>query len=371
MQIVPVVVVFIAAVFYRHKKAEPTGWIRINLMGYKPSGIKAGVWCSKENRDISTFQVINASTGKVEVEIIAGKMFGMFGPFSQSCRLDFTAFTKPGRYFIKVNDTHSPVFTIDDNVYNGTADFCLKYMRQQRSGFNPFLKDSCHTDDGYTMYGPMPDSTHIDVSGGWHDATDYLQYSTTSANATWHLLASYRDFPNVFSDKQLANGLEGSNGTADVIDEAKWGLDWLLKMHPRKDWLFNQLADDRDHVGLRLPNKDSASYGKGFERPVYFCTGQPQGLGKYQNKSTGTASVAGKFSSAFALGSQQFKVSSPSYALLLSQKAFSAYEFGMKKPGNSQTACYREPYFYEEDNWVDDMGTGRSGNIRFYEGFKI
>ena len=82
-------------------------------------------------------------------------------------------------------------------------------MRQQRSGFNPYLKDSCHTHDGYTMYGPMPDSTHLDVSGGWHDATDYLQYSTTSANATYHLLAAYRDFPNVFSDKHLANGLAG------------------------------------------------------------------------------------------------------------------------------------------------------------------
>ncbi|MEJ7671942.1 MAG: glycoside hydrolase family 9 protein [Chitinophagaceae bacterium] len=44
----------------------------------------------------------------------------------------------------------------------------------------------------------MKDSTHIDVSGGWHDASDYLQYSTTSANATYHLLMAYRDFKNVF-----------------------------------------------------------------------------------------------------------------------------------------------------------------------------
>ena len=36
---------------------------------------------------------------------------------------------------------------------------------------------------------PVPDSTHINVVGGWHDASDYLQYSTTSANATYHLLA--------------------------------------------------------------------------------------------------------------------------------------------------------------------------------------
>src|SRR5205085_6476273 len=139
------------------------------------------------------------------------------------------SFNKPGKYYLSANNIRSPQFNIGDDVYKGAADFCLRYMRQQRSGFNPFLKDSCHTHDGYTMYGPMPDSTHINVSGGWHDASDYLQYSTTSANATYHLLAAYRDFPNVFTDDYEANGVQGNNGYADVLDEARWGLDWLLK----------------------------------------------------------------------------------------------------------------------------------------------
>ena len=78
---------------------------------------------------------------------------------------------------------------------------------------------------------------------------DYLQYSATSANATYHLLMAYRDFPKVFTDEKLANGLDGKNGMADVLDEAKWGLDWLLKMHPKDDWMFNQVGDDRDHHG--------------------------------------------------------------------------------------------------------------------------
>jgi endoglucanase len=204
------------------------------------------------------------------------------------------------------------------------------------------------------MYGPMPDSTHIDVSGGWHDATDYLQYSMTSANAAYHLLAAYRDFPGVFGDQHLANGLPGRNNAADVFDEARWGLDWLLKMHPRPEWMFNQLADDRDHVGFRLPIGDRADYGKGKERPVYFVTGDPQGLGKYKNRTEGTSSIAGKFSSAFALGYELFQHDT-AYVRLLKSRAFSAYEFGLRKPGFTQTACYREPYFYEESNWVDDM----------------
>lgn len=335
-------------------KAQPS-WIRINLAGYKPESIKVAVWGSKENASIQRFELVDKNTGKVVYEAAAGNAYGQYGPFQQTYRLNFTTFRKAGTYVLKAGTAVSPEFRIDDDVYEGSADFALKYMRQQRSGYNPYLKDSCHTDDGYTMYGPMPDSTHIDVSGGWHDATDYLQYSMTSANATYHLLAAYRDFPKAFNDEHLANGLPGNNRVPDIFDEAKWGLDWLLKMHPRPDWMFNQLADDRDHIGFRLPVNDIADYGKGKERPVYFITGEPQGLGKYRNRTKGTSSTAGKFSSAFALGHSLFSTADPSYAQKLKDRALSAYAFGLRKPGNTQTACYTAPYFYEEDNWVDDM----------------
>ena len=67
--------------------------------------------------------------------------------------------------------------------------------------------------------------------------------------------------------------------------------------------MFNQIADDRDHIGHRLPVGDRADYGGDrTERPVYFITGRPQGLGPYLNQSTGVASSAGKFASAFAMG---------------------------------------------------------------------
>jgi endoglucanase len=334
---------------------EPNAWVRINLAGYKPQAVKVAVWSSKENASIDRFQLIDKHSGKVVFEGKAGNPFGAYGPFQATYRLDFTSFKKPGTYTIRAGGVVSPQFRIGEDVYKGAADFALKYMRQQRSGYNPYLKDSCHARDGYTMYGPMPDSTHLDVSGGWHDATDYLQYSMTSANAAYHLLAAYRDFPDVFSDQHQANGLPGKNRIADVFDEARWGLDWLLKMHPRPDWLFNQLADDRDHIGFRLPINDKANYGKGEERPVYFVTGEPQGLGKYKNRTTGTSSTAGKFSSAFALGYAMFRKTDPAYADKLKARAYSAYEFGLRKPGNTQTACYTAPYFYEEDNWVDDM----------------
>lgn len=334
---------------------EKEAWIRINLIGYQQESKKVAVWVSKTAKVPESFQIIDKESNEVVYTSKKLKCFGKYGPFNNSCRLDFSEFKKTGHYLIRTDGVYSPEVIINEQVYRHTADFALRYLRQQRSGFNPYLKDSCHTSDGYTMYGPMPDSTHIDVSGGWHDASDYLQYATTSANATYHLLAAYRDFPAVFEDEYQTNGLDGRNGQADVLDEAKWGLDWLLKMHPKKDWLFHQIADDRDHQGLRLPNKDEVSYGKGSERPVYFATGEPQGLGKFKNRSNGLASVAGKFSSAFALGSELFHQKDQQYAKLLLDKSRSAYHLGLKKPGVQQTAPNRAPYFYEEDNWTDDM----------------
>lgn len=342
------------------ERGKGQAWVRINQLGYTPSGIKVAVWVSKSEDRLRRFALVDAATDKVVFRGKAGNAFGAYAPFKASYRLNFSSFNKPGAYYLKAGAAKSPVFTIAADVYKGTADFALRYMRQQRSGYNPYLQDSCHTTDGYTMYGPMPDSTRIDVSGGWHDASDYLQYATTSANATYHLLAAYRDFPTVFSDKHQESGLEGANNTADVLDEAKWGLTWLLKMHPREDWLFNQLADDRDHQGMRLPTKDDVDYGvgKGKGRPVYFATGEPQGLGKYKNRATGVASIAGKFASAFALGAQVYGDRDGNLAELFGAKALSAYRLGIAKPGVCQTAPNLAPYFYEEDNWVDDMELG-------------
>ncbi|MDB5232431.1 MAG: cellulase [Chitinophagaceae bacterium] len=350
--------VLLVVLIVSFKKKETLQWIRINELGYTPAGVKVAVWCTKENISITTFDLIDSTTGKKVFITSAGKNFGAYGPFTNTYRLNFSSFKKRGVYYLKAGAATSPAFKIDNDVYKGAADFCLQYMRQQRSGFNPFLKDSCHTHDGYTLYGPMKDSTHIDVVGGWHDASDYLQYSTTSANATYHLLAAYRDFPKVFTDTKQSNGLEGKNGLADVMDEAQWGLNWLLKMHPQKDWLFNQLGDDRDHMGMRIPKEDSF-YGKGFERPVYFVNGEPQQRGRFMNNTTGTTSTAAKFASAFALA--HFLYSTDSVYNKMSarkgyyDKAMSAYDYALKKKGVTQTASVRSPYIYAEDNWIDDI----------------
>ncbi|PRD50782.1 glycoside hydrolase family 9 protein [Sphingobacterium gobiense] len=332
-------------------------WIRVNQLGYKSKAKKVAVWVSKKDQPVKTFVVFDAKSKKVVFEGNASRPFGAYGPFVQSYRLDFSAIEQKGEYIVEAGGVQSPIVRIGDGVYDGTADFALRYMRQQRTLFNPFLKDSCHTHDGFTLYAAsigLPDSTRIDVGGGWHDASDYLQYATTSANATYHLLAAYRDFPYAFTDYKQANGLSGANGIKDVLDEAKWGLDWLLKMHPEPHMMFNQIADDRDHASMRMPGEDPF-YGRGYERPVYFIDGKPQQRGKFLNNTTGTSSTAAKFVGAFNLGAAIFREIDKSYSETLVSKAHTAFNYAHKKLGVTQTVSVKSPYIYAEENWVDDM----------------
>ena len=332
-----------------------TSWIRINQLGYLEQSIKVAVLISKDDLDIKYFEIYNSETGKSVYKSSNVKSFGKYGNFETSYRLNFSDFEKIGTFYIKAGEFKSPDFRISNDVYNGTADFLLNYMRQQRCGYNPFLKDSCHTHDGFIVDHPTLTGKHIDVTGGWHDASDYLQYVTTSATATYQMLFAYSKNPEAFGDKYDANGDKGSNGIPDILDEAKWGLDWLVKMNPDSGFMFNQIADDRDHQGFKLPTLDSIDYGKGLERPVYFITGKQQGICKYKNRTTGVSSTAAKYASSFALGYEFLRKFYPEFCELIIKKATDAYEFAQSDLGVCQTASCVSPYFYEEDNYVDDM----------------
>lgn len=353
MKVLSVLFTVIYVIFVTSAGAQ--SWIRINQLGYTPMGNKSAVWCSKSDPVPTEVYLVNTANQKTALVIKNIEVFGAYGPFTKTARVNFSSFITPGTYQLKTASTSSPVFTIGIDVYKGAADFCLRYMRQQRTGFNPSINDSCHTRDGYTLYGPMPDSTKVDVVGGWHDASDYLQYASTSANATWHLLAAYRDFPNAFKDVTLANGLPGTDGIKDVLNEANWGLQWLEKMNPSPKILFNQIGDDRDHMKMRMPGMDTNYYGKGFERPVYFVNGSPQQRGKFMNATTGAASTAGKFASSFALASYLYAPINKTLSNFYKQKAIDAYAYGLKLPGFTQTVSVKSPYIYAENNWVDDM----------------
>ena len=353
------IVPLLAAALSLPAAADSGAAIRINQVGYLPNAPKVAVVCVMVTEPSDRFArfIVRNESGRVVYGPRPSLESGAFGPCADTWRLDFSAISGVGRYTIESGDVRSPTIRISPDVYAGGADTLLAYMREQRSGWNPFFRDSVHRLDGYVI----DDTGHVvkfqPVSGGWADASDYLQYVATSATATYDMLAAFRDHAPAFHDAYAANGLRGRNGVPDVLDEARHGIDWLLRMFPSDSELYNQIGDDRDHTYFDLPTTDSSDYGwgKGKQRPVYRCTGHPQGIFLYKNRSTGAASTAGKFASAFALGARTFMARDSALSRTLKARAEAAYELGRRSPGVCQTAPGHAPYFYEEANWVDDM----------------
>ncbi len=338
-------------------------FVRVNQVGYRTDDAKVAVAFSHQSA-AESFLVIDAQSGEsvYEGEAEPAEAEG-WGTFAHYYRLDFSAVTAPGRYFVEMGDGNprSPPFTIGPDAYGTYQDTVLAFMRQQRCGYNPFLDVVCHQRDGRTFYGPMPDSSYVDASGGWHDAGDQLKYLITASNATARLLMAYELEPDKFGDAVDRWGRPHSNDVPDVLDEARWGLRWLHKLHPKPDHLFHQVADDRDHIGWKWPQHDSSDYGWGPDsyRPLYFATGEPQGLGEYKSEATGIGNLAGRYAAAMAMAAQIWcERGNATYAQRALDAAVEVYEMGRANEGFQQGNSYGAPYRYNERTWTDDMEWG-------------
>ncbi len=336
--------------------------IRINQYGYHLKEGKHIIIFSNSNvkEKFDVFS-LNDQVTVASVKPIKSKVEG-WGTFKNYYTLDISEVDQSGTYEIRgiKSGTKSEKFMISDQVYKATTDELLTFMQQQRCGYNPFLDMVCHKRDGRLFYGKLPDSTYVDVSGGWHDAGDQLKYLITGSYATAHMLMAYKLYPKKFSDKVNAFGQPQPNGIADVLDEAKWGLDWILKMHFAPDQLVHQVADDRDHRGWKIPDQDPSDYGWGPNsyRTAYVANGQPQGLGKYKSEATGVANLAGRSAAALALGAQVWMQIDSVFAKKCLKAAISVYALGKSMEGFQQGNSYGAPYRYNEQTWADDMEWG-------------
>ena len=341
--------------------AYGTDALRVNQVGYLPGDIKTAVYIGDTDPSRMTFELASPTSGIVAVDSVVNA--APWAPLAHAARIYFSSVNNPGEYVLtaKVDGKVADVVKlyIGDDAYSrlNLNELPLVYLRQQRCGFNPVHNENCHQHDGIMVLAGDLDGTHVDVTGGWHDASDYLQYLTTSANTVYQMLFAYRENPDIWADEFDAAGRPGKNGVADILDEARWGLEWMVKMNPSDTLFLNQIADDRDHRYGGIPSGDNVDYGwgAGGARPVYPCIGHPAGLDKYKNESWGLASSVGKFASSFGLGSEVFADLDPEFAADLARRSAVAYDLGKANPGACQTTSTVSPYYYEEDNWADDM----------------
>jgi hypothetical protein len=157
-----------------------------------------------------------------------------------------------------------------------------------------------------------------DVSGGWYDAGDYNKYTAWTARYVEEMLECYRQNPGVFGDNY--NIPESGNGIPDIIDEAKWGMEHLLK-----------LQNTGSYSPAPLPSgypTNISNYDGSMLSVVGLASGSPPSSAAgatYYGPPNTTATYAG--ARAFALGSVMFEQWDAAYAAKLKTAAVKAWNW--------------------------------------------
>lgn len=156
---------------------------------------------------------------------------------------DFSSVDTEGSYYILDIDKNVRSFEFDirNDVYDEVLKHAVRTFFYQRVGFAkqaPFAETGW--EDGASHIGPLQDknarrydaktnpSTEKDVSGGWYDAGDYNKYTPWTSNYVYEMLQAYEENPKAWTDDY--NLPESGNGRPDILDEALWGLNHLLRL---------------------------------------------------------------------------------------------------------------------------------------------
>ena len=204
--------------------------VKVNQIGYKPDDVKSVLVTSPDDEK---FKVVNVSTN--ETVYIGTYSAAAFDPaMGTSVRIgDFSEVTAPGTYqIISSPSGASYEFDIGDGLYDDIYKDVVLMLYNQRCGTKleasvsgDFAHDACHTQEA-TVYGDTSGKTY-DVSGGWHDAGDYGRYVVPGAKTVEDLFLAYEDFDYTADDIEIP---ESGNGVPDLLDEARYELEWMLKM---------------------------------------------------------------------------------------------------------------------------------------------
>ncbi len=178
---------------------------------------------------------------------------------------DFSTITNRGRYVIAAGEGKSVVysapFTIEDDLLRQqAAEPGYRFFYYQRCGAAvPGFHAACHLDDAR-----MPDGTHRDLSGGWHDAGDYNKYCGFTPESFYTLAVAYHRQPRLFDQWD-----RDRNGRADILDEALWGAEFLLKAFDPEslELVVNTISTGYRYWGA--PEKETDNQpGTSDDRPV-------------------------------------------------------------------------------------------------------
>ena len=196
--------------------------------------------------------------------------------------IDFSSVKTPGKdYTLKVGADTSHPFDIGADVLRKLKYDALAYFYQTRSGIPiamPYAGGKQWTRPaGHLQVPPnqgdkevpcLPGSGctyKLDVSGGWYDAGDQGKYVVNGGIAVWTLLNQYeraaaRGAAADFGDGKM-NIPEKKNKVPDLLDEARWELEFLLEMQvpdgqPKAGMVHHKIHDKEWTALATRPDQD-------------------------------------------------------------------------------------------------------------------
>ncbi len=240
-------------------------FIRYNQAGYKTFGEKSLIINSNKNLTDKIWNIYFEDSillsGKIKNSLTAK---GDHTNFPFNYRVNFSSIQRNGLLTLKF-EGKSYSIKIDDDPYSKYVSEILRYLRQQRSAsFEAVDKAPGHFKDSSALVCTQIENkkqwkeskVKVDVSGGWYDAGDYLKFSLTNAYTCYQLLRAYEENPSIFDYK-----LYSKSGLNDLLDEVKFGLNFLEKCYVNDSIFVFQVGDNRDHeLGNRLPANDKNPY---------------------------------------------------------------------------------------------------------------
>ncbi len=240
-------------------------FIRSNQLGSLPGERMNATVLSRHNLQGKRFDL--TKNGNSVFHGVVGKSLGSYAAFSFSYHITAPPVDDSGAYAFHVDGESSFPFTVGERRFDGLVDSLLLFFRVQRCGNDaPFLHKPCHLHDATSVISAS--GTHrgrVDLSGGWHDAGDYVKFLNTTAYASYLLL---------FADELHREELAANHPAATispVLQEARVGIRWLRKLRVSADEVVTQVQDLRDHdQGWRLPEDDPLAW----DRPAFVGTGK-------------------------------------------------------------------------------------------------
>jgi endoglucanase len=162
--------------------------------------------------------------------------------------IDLSSFTTPGEgYRLRAGAAESHPFAIRGDLYQRLRYDALAFFYHQRSGVEirlPYAKEARwtrpagHLGDRAVRCAPDSGCDYtLDAAGGWYDAGDHGKYVVNAGITVWTLLDLYERTALAGSgtalaalgDRSMAIP-EAGNRVPDLLDEARFELDFLLKM---------------------------------------------------------------------------------------------------------------------------------------------